>query len=236
MNRTATLLIALTATGACKSKTKTEDKPVVGSGSVIATIDAVLAPATNPVKLPSAAKFGCIGWNAATKSVACITGEDAMGEEPRYQIDYINSDEPPTKLAVKDRTFGDVTAANATLAKLGIEAFPSPAKTIKGPVPGDSDLGGGALLVWAEKIMDEGGDNRAPTTAHEVSLTCANKQSVDLEKVEQEGISLEFHVWSVPGHVVIEEETHIGREGESRASSKAALFELATCKLVDTAG
>ena len=229
MKRAMLFLSLAIALAACKSKSKSGDQP--GSASAApAPPDARVAIT---VKVPTgAATFGCIGWNAASKSAACITGESAAGEEPHYRIDYINSSEPATELSIKDGTFGDATAANATLAELGMEALPSPATTIKGPVPGDSDLGGGAKLVWAEKIMDEGGDNKAPTTAHEVQLTCANKQEVELEKVEQEGISLTFHVWAVPGHALIEQVTYIGREGESRNTRKAVLLELATCKLV----
>jgi len=69
-----------------------------------------------------------------------------------------------------------------------------------------------------------------------VVVTCANKQEVELDKTEQEGLEIDFHVWSVPDHVVIEKETHIGREGESRSMRKVWLIELATCKVVDEAG
>lgn len=236
MKRAMLFLSLAAALAACKSKSKSGDQPGSGSGSgsAVATASVDAAVAAQTVKVPTGrASFGCLGWNAKAKSAACITGEDAMGEEPRFQIDYVNGTEPATKLAIKDGNFDDSTAANATLAKLGMEPFPSPVKTVKSPQPGDTDLGEGARLVWSEKIMDEGGDNQAPTTAHEAYVTCANKQQVELDKVEQEGIDLDFYVWSVPGHVVIEEETHIGREGESRTMRKAVLLELATCKLVD---
>ena len=229
-----TALFCLLVLFACKSKSKSSERPG-SAGSAVVAADA--APPKNTVTVPAgAAQFGCIGWNAATKSVACIGGESAAGDEPHPRIDYVNSAEPRTKLVIEDGKFDDTAAANATLAKLGMEALPSPATRITGPVPGDSDLGDGAKLVWADKIKDEGGDNQAPTVLHEVSVTCPNNQSVEILNVEEEGYIVEFNVWSVPGFRVIEEVTHIGREGESRDIRKAMLLELATCKLVRAAG
>jgi hypothetical protein len=219
--RIASLLVLALAFTACKSKSKPEDKPEVASGTAVVTpppaVDAAAAAA--PPAEAVDAKFGCLGWSPASKVAACVTGETAMGEDPKFQVVFLGGSEPVAKLA----------DAKATITKLGIQPFASPAKEVK--LPGKTDLGGGASMVWTSKVTNKGGPNIAPTTKHEVVVTCANKQKAELVKSEEEGSEPALMVWSVPDHVVIEVNTHVGREGESSDTREAMLLELATCKL-----
>jgi hypothetical protein len=218
MSRIAPILFALAAVTACKSKQKPEDKPApTGSGTAVVApaIDAPAAPAAK-VKVPNPPVFGCLGWSPTEKAAACVTGTSGMGVEENYEVVFEGSSEPASKL----------DAADATLAKLAIEPFPSPAKGIKAGV---NDLGGGASLVWTAKETDKGGDNQPPTTKHEIVVTCANKKTAEVVNTEIEGSTPTVTVWSVPDHVVIEVNTHIGREGESSETRTAMVLELATC-------
>src|SRR5688500_8383564 len=168
MKHLASLLFVLAA---CKGK-KTEPAaapPTPGSASAaVVEIDAA-APAPKAVTVPAGvANFGCLGWSKSAKAAACITGESALGEPAKFALTYLGGSEPPTPITVKqgggEDMFDDVTAANASLAKLGVEPFAGDAKDIE---PGKTtDLGGGASIDWKTKETKKGGDNFGPTIRH----------------------------------------------------------------------
>lgn len=222
---------------ACKSKKAEPTPPPPGSASAVVAVeppDAAAAPPAKTVTVPAGvANFGCLGWSKSTKSAACVTGESALGEPAKFALTYLGSTEAAIPITVKqgggEDMFEDVTAANASLAKLGVEPFAADAKDIE---PGKTtDLGGGASLDWKTKETKKGGDNTAPTIRHEVVVTCANKSTAEVLKVEEEGNNPEIRFWSAPDVVVLDFETNIGREGESRRISTPMLLDLATCKL-----
>jgi len=238
----ASLLLALAAVPACKGKSSDKAAAPAGSGTATATLPSASGSAPTPpppddaVKLPAGAAFGCLGWSATANVAACITGETSWTADPRYQLDLVGGSEPATRLAAKRADSGDTfeeaaaTAANAKLAKLGVQPF-SGLKEVKAGAT--TDLGGGASLAWTTKQTDEGGvDNTAPTNQHAIVVTCANKQTVEILEIEEEGTEPEIEVWSVPDHAVIELITKVAREGEYRETSTAMLLELATCELI----
>jgi hypothetical protein len=239
MKAAIALVVLLVACKGKKPDAQPTPPPTPGSASAVATVEpdaATPAPAKAVVIPPGVANFGCLGWSKSAKAAACITGESALGEPAKFALTYLGGTESPTPITVKqgggEDMFDDVTAANASLAKLGVEPFAGDAKDIE---PGKTtDLGGGAALDWKTKETKKGGDNTAPTIRHEVVVTCANKATAEVLKVEEEGNNPEMRAWSAPEHVILDFETNIGREGESRRISTPMLLELATCKLTKT--
>lgn len=240
MRSLASILFALAMLPACKSKkadAPPTPPPTPGSASGSAAPEPAPPPAPPPAKVATiaagVANFGCVGWSTTNKLAACITGESALGEAPKFQLTYLGGSEPPTKIPIKpgegEDMFDDLTAANAALAKLAVEPFVADAKDVE---PGKTtDLGAGASVVWTAKETKKGGENVGPTMRHEVVVTCANKATAEILKVEEEGNNPAIRAWSAPGYIVFDLETNIGREGESRRISAPMLLDLATCKL-----
>jgi hypothetical protein len=236
MKHLASLVFVLAA---CKGK-KNEPAappPTPGSASavVVETDAAAAAPPAKVVTIAAGvANFGCLGWSRSAKAAACITGESALGEPAKYLLTFLGTEEPQAKITIKSEGSGedfydDLTAANAALSKLAVEPFAVDAKDIE---PGKTtDLGGGASLTWTAKETVKGGENQPPTMKHLIVVTCANKKTAEVLAIEQDGTNPEIRAWSTPDHVVLDLETHIGREGESRRISTPMMLELATCEL-----
>ena len=93
----------------------------------------------------------------------------AVVERPAHaltdQLELVGGSEPALKLAATHAPDGDtfdaatVAAANAALAKLGVQSFDGALELKPG---GKIDLGKGATLAWTAKLKDKGGNNTAP--------------------------------------------------------------------------
>jgi hypothetical protein len=249
---------ALVALGACKVKGTDKGESgaaatgsgsgsavTTGSGSAATPTESTDAGAAEPSDadarspgaklLGVAAKFRCIGWSATQKVAACVTGQTMSNEPSVYELHYLGSQEPPTKLdtqGAEDRkTFkpdGFITGYK-TLDKLEVQSLPETRKIVD--KPHWTELGKGASLAWDSKQTNKGGPNQPPTVKHSVKVKCG-KTSVDVLDSESEGVNPSFHTWNLGDHALIEMTVHTGLEGEHGEEVSALLVELATCKVV----
>jgi hypothetical protein len=220
----------------CKGKEPTSSPPAGSAGSGGEAKKPETAPVAGAVKLPAGAPFGCFAWSVSEKAVACVLGDRGtastevslalLGEKPQLLHLAKSEGAGAAPVPIAD---AHIKAANDALASGGYAPIPGESKPLAAGA--SLDLGQGVSLTFTEKQTSPGGDNQPPTLSHKVTAKCAAGEQTVLEDTT-EGAETSVTVRALGEYALVEQETHIAREGEIADSYAAAVIALGTCKVI----
>jgi hypothetical protein len=248
--------IGLAAVAGCKGKDK-QPAPTAGSaaGSAAAGSAAAGSAAGSAAEGSAAGsaapaggsellvagqvKAGCFAWSSTKQAAACIVGTSGLGVEVEFSLATVGVAAAKTKLelapAPEDSGVGAIPhvtpaaakTANEALARDGFVALAGAPQTVTDkPV----DLNG-VTFALTSKQTDPGGDNMPPTVKHTLTAKCGGKDVV-VHEIAVEGLDLTVGVRAPSAdYVIVELGEHVGREGESSDTSRAAVLDVKACKV-----
>ncbi len=228
------LVIALTACGKKKDKEPAQTPPppvaaVTDAAAAPATIDAAAAPtppAAGAVALTANQQpaLGCFAWSDKLRAAACFTGTTGLGVDFEVQLHYVGAAGATPVAVTETLDQNTIDAANKYLAD---NAFAAPAAAT--PITAGKDVTvGGVTLSWARKESAPGGDNQPPTYKDRLVATCGTKKLTLLDD-ETEGGDLTVTVHAQGDRVLVVQQMHVGREGESSDTLDAVVLDPAAC-------
>ena len=140
------------------------------------------APTAPPATLDAQGAHGCVGWAAATQTVACVEGEWGLGAEERTwsltlrsgasveRVSLAPSMAFPSSSAVTEDPLPEraVREAQLRLTRGGFTALASLAKSI---APGAIENVGDVKVHYTREQRDRAGENQAPQYRERVTIT-----------------------------------------------------------------